>query len=594
MLGEESRQTATDVLGRELFLDLLDRLPQAVVILSEEGRIRFWSSGAEALFGHRAADMIGRESELLLPPERLLAGESARLLAHARAGGELRDFETDRLTRDGRRLSVLITQSPLRGPDGAFRGAIQAVTDITEQKTLLKSLERRVHQLSIVKEIGEALYETMNLEEVLHLVLVGATAGPGLRFNRAFLLLSDEEGRRLIGRLAIGPSGSEEAARIWGELSRRPMTLKQMLRRYEKSLLETDTMVNQTVRGMTLPLDDEASFVARCVRTGEAASVAAGDLSGADHDLARRLGTSIFAVASLRARGRIIGAIVADNAITGREILAEDVEILQLLATTASIAIDNSRLYAELAQRLASLEAARAEARRHQQALVRAERLSAIGEMAATVAHEIRNPLVAIGGFARTLMRKTDASDPRIEHLRIMIEEVSRLEGIVTKVLEYARPVSPEVQSVQLNRVLEEAVNLLDQEFEANKVAVSLRLDPSLPVVTADSNRIFEMALNLLRNAVQAMPGGGRISLTSRRAGDNVELRWSDTGQGIPEEIKERIFSPFFTTKPSGSGLGLTIVDQIVREHGGTISLHSEVGVGTTFTVRLPIRGSEA
>lgn len=593
-MSDVSGQPPSEVLGRDLFLDLLDRLPQAVLILAEDGRIRFWSSGAEALLGHRAPDMIGRESEGLLPPEKLLSGESARLLAHAKAGGEMRDLETERLARDGRRISVLVTQSPIRGPGGEFLGMIQSLTDISEQKSLLRNLERRVHQLSIVKEIGEALHGTMDLEEILHLILVGATAGPGLRFNRAFLLFTDEEGKRLVGRLAIGPGNREEAGRIWGQLSQKPTTLRQMMKRYERSLAETDTIINQLVRELVLPLDDVSSLLARAVRSGEALVATEGAFSDADRELARRLGTSAFAVAPLRARDRKIGALLADNAITEREIQADDVEMLQLLATTASLAIDNSRLYAELARRLASLEAARAEARHHQQALLRAERLSAIGEMATTVAHEIRNPLVAIGGFARSLLRSHDPSDPRYEHFSIMIEEVRRLEGIVTKVLDYARPVSADIKSVQANGILQEAANLLSQEFEDNAIEVSLRLDPGLPVVGADSDRLFEMALNLLRNAMQAMPGGGQVSIMSKSAGEFVELRFNDNGHGIPEEVRDRIFSPFFTTRPAGSGLGLTIVSQIVREHGGEIDVQSDVGVGTTFTVRLPLRGGEA
>ena len=124
---------------------------------------------------------------------RVLGGESARLFAHARSGGELRDFETERLTRDGRLRAVLLTQSPLRSADGAFQGVLQALTDFTEHRNLLRAFERRVHQLSIVKEIGEALHGTMDLDEVVHLILVGVTAGPGLRFNRAFLMLADEQ-----------------------------------------------------------------------------------------------------------------------------------------------------------------------------------------------------------------------------------------------------------------------------------------------------------------------------------------------------------------------------------------------------------------
>ena len=436
---------------------------------------------------------------------------------------------------------MLITQSPLKDSEGRFHGLVQALTDITEQKTLLRTLERRVHQLSIVKEIGEALHRTMDLDEVLHLILVGATAGPGLRFNRAFLLFADEDGTRLSGRLALCPSNSQDAGRIWGALSQRPVTLRQMLSQYETSLAETDQDINRLVQGLVVPLEErEDSVVARSLRTG-VAFAAPGELAGPDRELADRLGAGTFAVAPLQTRGRVIGALIADNAITGRQIQADDVEMLQLLATTASIAIDNSRLYAELATRLAMLESARAETRRQQEELLRTERLTAIGEMAATVAHEVRNPLVAIGGFARAILRRTQPSDSRYEHL-IMIEEVARLEGIVTKVLDYARPVSPNVRSAQINRVLEGAAVLLDEELAANSVKVSLELDPGLPLVPADTDRIFELAINLLRNAMQAMPGGGTATIGSRRAGTAVEMRFADTGGGIPAEIRDRIF----------------------------------------------------
>jgi hypothetical protein len=215
--------------------------------------------------------------------------------------------------------------------------------------------------------------------------------------------------------------------------------------------------------------------------------------------------------------------------------------------------------------------------------------------MAATVAHDIRNPLVAIGGFARALLAKTPADDAHTEPLKIIIEEVNRLEGIVTRVLDDARPAEPgAVQAVQVNRILEEALKLLENELQGAGVSVTLSLDPGLPAVPAETDRIFEMVLNLARNAIQAMPGGGSFLLTTLPAGEHVEIRFTDTGPGVPEEIRERIFAPFFTTKPSGSGLGLTIVSQVVHEHGGSIELESTVGAGSTFIVKLPSRKSEA
>lgn len=585
---------AAHEVGHGMFLELLDRLPQALAILDADGTVRFWSAGATALLGHERDAMLGRNCGELLPPERHAAGELAHILGHAESGGELRDFETERLTRDGRRIAVLLTQSPIRDAEGRITGILQCLTDITEHRNLLRTLERQVHQLSIVKEIGEALHGTMDLEEVLQLILIGVTAGPGLRFNRAFLLLADEECLTLTGRLAIGPADAEEARRIWEELDQHPMTLRQMLQRYEGSFAAANERVNELLGGLSIPLDGPPSDLAEAIRGGGARVLARDALAGEDRIIADRLGASAFALAPLTARGRLVGALWADNAITGREIAHDHLAMLEMLAASASIAIANSRLYAELANRLALLENARVEARRSQQAVMRAERLSAIGEMAATVAHDIRNPLVAIGGFARILLDQATKGDPSRGHLEIIVDEVTRLERIVTKVLDSAKPDPDSRQLMQLNLIVEEAVRLMDEEVRESGARIVMRLDPGLPGIAADSDRIFELVLNLIRNAIQACQSGGSVSIVTLPAGDSVELRCTDTGGGISPEIRERIFTPFFTTKPGGSGLGLTIVDQVVREHEGTLSLESAAGAGTTFTVTLPLKRNEA
>src|SRR6476620_9811882 len=142
------------------------------------------------------------------------------------------------------------------------------VTDTSDPEALLSALKSRVHQLSILKEIGEALYGKIDLDQVLHLILVGVTAGPGLRFNRAFLLLADDAETVLEGRLAIGPSDAEEASRIWQELAATPMTLRQMLSKYEGSLAETNQPLNRIVRELKVPLDDATSLLAQAIRLG--------------------------------------------------------------------------------------------------------------------------------------------------------------------------------------------------------------------------------------------------------------------------------------------------------------------------------------
>src|SRR5258706_4257256 len=250
-----------------------------------------------------------------------------------------------------------------------------------------------------------------------------------------------------------------------------------------------------------------------------------------------------------------------------------------------AIPTENSRLYERMKER---------------------DRLAALGEMAAGLAHEIRNPLGAIKGAAQYLdpsgLQGGDA-----EILNIIVEEVNRLDGVVAQFLDYSRPyasaASSKFQGTDLNDVLWKTMKLIENDLPKN-VAVELDLTPGLPAINADAEQLKQVFINLALNAMQAMPDGGRLVVRTRRphapvelglsehtprySADRVEVRFADTGAGIPEDAIDRIFIPFYTTKTKGTGLGLAISQRIVKGHGGTLHLQSRGGEGAEVILRFP------
>lgn len=226
--------------------------------------------------------------------------------------------------------------------------------------------------------------------------------------------------------------------------------------------------------------------------------------------------------------------------------------------------------------------------------LRRAERLSALGELSAVLAHEIRNPLGSIRGTAEILRDDFRPGDRKYEFLEILLKETDRLNGVVEDFLGLARPVQVERETCDLMAELREVVALASREASAAGVRLEL-VERELPAVRGDREKLRQVFLNLILNGVQASPRGGSLTIAAALlpARDEspaaVELFFADSGQGIPAEILPRIFEPFFTTKDGGTGLGLAIAQKIIESHGGSIAVTSEPGRGTTFTVRLPV-----
>jgi signal transduction histidine kinase len=220
----------------------------------------------------------------------------------------------------------------------------------------------------------------------------------------------------------------------------------------------------------------------------------------------------------------------------------------------------------------------------------RADRLSAIGQLAAGLAHEIRNPLASIDGAAEVLEAGA-APEIRQETIGIIRKECGRLNRLLTGLLDFARPRRPEWGEVDVVGVLDQVIDLVSHS-SAKEIHFRREAPPGLPRLRCDREQLAQVVLNLAINAAQAMPEGGRVLLRAGRGNGGLRIEVKDEGEGVAPENVDKIFDPFFTTKPAGTGLGLSVAHQIVTQHGGTLTAERNAERGMTFTLYLPIEGN--
>lgn len=513
----------------------------------------------------------------------------------------IRTSVEETLHQDGREVIMHKVKTPVKDAAGNSTGIISIFIDITELRRFQRekarfeaTIENNLMEISIKNEISEVLLSPRDLTDILHMILIGATAYQALGFNRAFLLLVDEQEKILEGKVATGALTQDEAYRTWARLAQERHTLTELLASAQGIQLPGDDPINRLVRSMKIPLADEASVFTRAMRERQSFNVINGSsLSPADREWVRRLGTDSFALVPLVCRGRSLGVLLADNFINRKPITDTDVAGLLAFANHASLAIDNSRLYERLEEKVEELSRANTELSQSRDKLIQYERLSIVGEMAAKIAHDIRNPMTAIGGFAKRMLVRERGEELNKNYLQIIVQEIDRLEKILNDILSFTKPSLPRFRQADLNQVIHNAYEVLAPELEKSGITYTEHFSPALPRMQLDTDQIRRLYINLIKNAVEAMPEGGSLTITTALENNMVHVATADTGTGIPEEVMDKIFEPFFTSKATGSGLGLTLATQIVRSHGGTIEVGRKEPSGTIVTMHLPIYGPE-
>ncbi len=279
---------------------------------------------------------------------------------------------------------------------------------------------------------------------------------------------------------------------------------------------------------------------------------------------------------------RLIGLLLLADKISGRQFTMDDIEFLSILANQIAVAIENARLYE--GEKMAA-----AQLRNLQQQLLQTEKLAALGEMSAKIAHEVNNPLGIIKNYLLLVRRTTEEKPEAIKHVGVVEQEIDRIAGIVRQLLDFHRPTPPVFSPVNIRGVIDEVLALMERPLSSNSIEVTTQYAPSLPDVLGASDNLKQVFLNLVINARDAMPDGGTLTICTRLEEATVHITVCDTGPGIPPEIQSRIFDPFFTTKEpgQGTGLGLSVCYGIIKNHNGSISFRN-TDQGGCFEIQLP------
>lgn len=485
------------------------------------------------------------------------------------------------------------SESPKNLSDKA-RELLHAISQVIASSLRENRTHTEAHKVarefSILYEISTATMTTIKLDRLLHIILTAVTVGDGLGFNRAILFLVNERSKIIQGMMGVGPDTIEEAWRAWGDLSSSKRGLLEIVNAQLKEGKMPSSRLNEITRTIRLPLDSSC-VVARTVREQRPFNVSSGDEEQAISTLlSEKLGLSTFASVPLMASGKVVGVVIVDNFFNKRSITDEDIRFLTMFANQAGLAIENSLLYSDINE-------AHLELKETHDRLLQSEKLAALGEMAANVAHEIRNPLTSLGGFARRLLKKLESHTEK-RYAEIIVKEVERLESLLTDILVLSRKNAGPFKNNNVNKIIESTLNQLSEEMKTKKIDLIKELEDSLPDIDCDSQQLKQVFINMFTNSIQAMQGGGTLKIVTYLIMEEetpfVGISITDTGGGIPEEYLSKIFNPFFTTKDTGTGLGLSISHKIIEHHQGVIELINKHGEGATFVVKLPIRHKES
>ncbi len=275
---------------------------------------------------------------------------------------------------------------------------------------------------------------------------------------------------------------------------------------------------------------------------------------------------------------RLLAFLVLGSKRSGNGYTTDDIGIFSALANQAVLAIENAMYFEEV--------------RKNEDHMIQSEKLASLGQLASGMAHEIHNPLTIISGEAQLYLERFKGKDTEVDEVLIsIIEECHRAADITRRILRFAKPAPPELAPVDLKATIEESLTLAGYQVKMDRCERIVHVPENLPPVRSNQNQLQEVILNLVINACQAMgEQGGKIELSvASPDADEVELKVADTGPGIAPGIIKKIFDPFYTTKQTGTGLGLFVTQRIIRSHGGSIAVESQQGQGTCFTIRLPV-----
>jgi two-component system, NtrC family, sensor histidine kinase HydH len=450
---------------------------------------------------------------------------------------------------------------------------------------LVSKNDKKLQELSLLYRVSNAMHATTRINRLIQLNLTALVSGESHLFERAMLFLINHRSGVMQGMLGItseecqgitqSPDNHENLLYTRWEISEEDMKRQQ------------NSALNCLIKGTRLPLDKTLNMFSRAVLEKKLI-VASGTAkeNPAKDEVIKKFNLTSFATVPIIAKGEAVALLVLDNPVSGKIITNDDLHFLQLFANQASMAIENSMLYNRI-------EDANREFTEIRQRLLQGERLAALGETAASIAHELKTPLISIGGLARRLLRKEETGSTEWKYAGTIAREADRLEKMLNEILFFTRKATICYTQCSLPSIIDESLAVVSGILQENRIQVKKRISRTATEFTGDFQQIKQVCTNLFLNAGEAMKQGGILSISTApvvlEGRDAISLKVRDTGGGIAPEILPDIFNPFFTTKDGGTGLGLPITHRIITNHGGKLFAENRSGSGAEFRVILPL-----
>ncbi|MDA8098889.1 MAG: PAS domain S-box protein [Nitrospiraceae bacterium] len=593
----------------------------AIISKDLDGTIRSWNKGAEAIYGYTAAEALGQHVSLLLPPE--IPDDTMAILERIRAGGHVDHYETLRLRKDGRRIYVSLTVSPINSDDGSIIGASAIARDITGRLKSEQELQRA------------SAYNRSLIEASLDPLVTIGPDGKITDVNEATETATGRSRTELIGTdfsdyFTVPENALAGYQQVFREGS---------VRDYPLEIRHKNGGVMPVLYNASLYRDEEGSVIgvfaaARDItekKTAEQelkrASAYNRSLIEASLDPLVTIGpdgkiTDVNAAtetATGRGRAELIGTdfsdyfTVPENALAGYQQVFREGSVrdypLEIRHKNGGVipVLYNASLYRDEEGSVIGVFAAARDItarKKLEEQLRHSQKMEAIGRLAGGIAHDFNNILTAIIGYGSILLRKMDEADHLRQNVELVLESANRAAALTQGLLAFSRKQVMTLRRIDLNTTITGLERFLRRIIgEDVELAVSCASRPLM--IMADSGQIEQVLMNLATNARDAMSRGGRLAIATEPAdmddafrkahgygkpGLYAMITVADTGAGMTADVSERIFEPFFTTKETGkgTGLGMSIVYGIVKQHGGYINVYSEPGIGTTFRIYLP------